>query len=334
MQFSGFAATKAGGKLEPFKYHPAPLGPDDVEIEISHCGICHSDIHLLNNDWGISQYPLLPGHEIVGTVVESGSAVTGLAEGVRVAIGWQCGACLTCDLCVSGDDNLCAQSRSTCVGNHGGFADRIRVDSRFAFPLPESIESETAAPLMCAGITVYSPLRHYGVRSSDRVGVIGIGGLGHLALQFANAMGCEVTAFSSSPGKAEEAIILGAHHFVNSSDAAALEKAAGSVDFLLSTVNADLDWSAYMNVVRPNGMLCVVGVTPSPIAVHPMTLIMSRKSIGGSPIGSRATIREMLDFAARHGIQAQAETMPMDQVNEAIDRVRQNKARYRMVLAT
>ncbi|MCP4684402.1 MAG: NAD(P)-dependent alcohol dehydrogenase [bacterium] len=333
MQFSGFAATKAGGKLEPFKYDPTPLGPDDVEIEITHCGICHSDIHLVNNDWGISEYPLLPGHEIVGTVVETGSAVSGLEPGTRVAVGWQCGACLVCDQCVSGEDNLCAESQATCVGHYGGFADRVRVDSRFAFVLPDGLESETAAPLMCAGITVYSPFKHFGVRPSSRVGVIGIGGLGHLALQFANAFGCEVTAFSTSKAKAEEAIILGAHHFVDTSDEAALDKAAGSIDFLLSTVNADLDWNAYMGVLRPNGMLCVVGVTPNPIAVHPMALIMGRKAISGSPIGSRATIREMLDFAARHGIQAQTETIPMSQVNEAMERIKANKARYRMVLA-
>jgi len=333
MQFSGFAVTRAGGKLEPFKYDPAPLCPDDVEIEISHCGICHSDIHLIDNDWGISEYPLLPGHEIVGSVVDCGSEVSGLAPGVRVAVGWQRGACLTCDLCVSGDDNLCADSRATCVGHHGGFADRIRVDSRFAFPLPEALDSETAAPLMCAGTTVYSPFRYYDVRSASRVGVIGIGGLGHLALQFANAFGCEVTAFSSSRAKSEEAIILGAHHFVDTSEPEALERAAGSIDFLLSTVNADLDWNGYMGTLRPNGMLCVVGLSPNPIAVHPMTLIMGRKAISGSPIGSRATIREMLDFAARHGIQAQVETVPMADVNEAIERVRANKARYRMVLA-
>ena len=332
MKFSGYAARQAGGKLEPFAYDPKTLEPTDVEIAITHCGLCHSDIHLVDNDWEVSEYPLLPGHEIVGTVTDCGSEVSDLKKGDRVAVGWQCGACLSCELCIDGDDHLCPDHRATCVGNPGGFADRIRVDGRFVFVLPEELESETVGPLMCGGITVYAPFRYYNVRPSDRVGVIGIGGLGHLALQFAGAFGCEVTAFSTSSSKAEEAIILGAHHFVNITEADALEKAAGSIDFLLSTVHVDLDWNAYIDILRPNGTLCLVGASPGPVSVQPMALILKRKCICGSPIGSRSAIREMLDFSARHGIQAQVETLPMNRINDAFDRVRANKARYRMVL--
>ena len=224
MTIHAHAAMAPRQTLNPFQYEPAGLGPWDVEVAITHCGICHSDIHLIDNDWGISSYPLVPGHEIIGTVEDAGAEVKHLKKGQRVGVGWQRGSCLVCEQCLKGNENLCPENRATCVGNHGGFAERIRVDSRFAFPIPDALASENAAPLLCGGATVYSPLKNYGVVPSMRIGVIGIGGLGHLALQFANAFGCEVTAFSSTPDKEKEAGLFGAHRFIASANLAAPKK--------------------------------------------------------------------------------------------------------------
>ena len=332
MAFVGYAAKGPKAALERFEYEPHPLGPYEIELSITHCGICHSDLHLIDDDWGISEYPLLPGHEIVGEVAELGNEVRSLEKGDRVGIGWQRSSCGECPMCIGGDENLCATGEATCVRHHGGFADAIRADSRFAFRIPEPLSSENAGPLLCGGITVYSPLRRYNVRPPMKVGVIGIGGLGHLALQFASAFGCEVTAFSSSPEKEDEARFFGADHFVNSRDKEALEAAAGSQDFILSTVHVDLDWSLYLNALRMKGNLCFVGANPGNLEVPTFGLILGAKSVSGSPIGGRAAMHEMLEFAARHGIEAKTEVMPMNQVNEALDKVRHNLARYRMVL--
>jgi alcohol/geraniol dehydrogenase (NADP+) len=326
------AALGPHGPLSPFEYEPSPLGPWDVEVEISHCGICHSDVHLINNDWGISRYPLVPGHEIVGRVAATGSAVTPLRRGERVGIGWQRSACGACEWCLSGFDNLCPEIEATCVRHYGGFAERIRADSRYCFPLPDALDSATAAPLLCGGITVYSPMRHHGVHAGMRVGVIGIGGLGHLALQYARALGCEVTAFSSTPGKAQEARSLGAHHFVDSTDAKAMTKVAASQDFILNTVSADIDWPAFVKALRPNGKLCVVGVGPGDLRVSPDELITGQKTICGSAIGGGARIAEMLEFSTRHDIQAKIELLPMAEATRAVKKVEENRARYRMVL--
>lgn len=325
------AAPAAGRPLEPFSYTPEPLGPFDAELDISHCGVCHSDAHLVDNDWGVSTYPLVPGHEIVGTVKALGDEVTHLEPGQRVGVGWQRSACLTCAFCTSGREPLCPDNQATCRGHYGGFADHIRVDARFAFPLPEELESENAAPLLCGGITVYSPLRDFGVTPRMRVGVVGIGGLGHLALQFARAWGCEVTAFSSNPDKEDEARAFGAHRFASTGDAAAVRR-AGGLDFIFSTVNADLDWDAYMDALTPGGTLCVLGVPRRPVSVQAFSLIAGQKRVCGSPIGGRAAMGEMLAFAVRHGIRARTEALPMDRANEALDRVRKSQARYRMVL--
>lgn len=328
-----YAAKKPNGVLKSFEYDPKPLGRHEVEVAISHCGICHSDIHLIDNDWGISDYPLVPGHEIVGTVTALGADVNGLSQGQRVGIGWQRSACLNCEYCLQGFENLCSQLKDTCVGNHGGFADAIRIDHRFAFPIPEELDSASAAPLLCGGVTVYSALAYYNVRPAMKVGVIGIGGLGHLALQFASKMGCEVTAFSSTPDKEAEARGLGAHHFVFDDDSQILERVASTQDFILSTVTADLNWASYVDALRPGGRLCFVGVPKEPISVPAFSLIVGRNSICGSPIGSRTDIREMLDFAARNDIKPCTEIIPMAKVNEGIDRLRNNQVRYRVVLS-
>src|SRR5271163_2676203 len=332
-EIHGFGVHAAGAQLVAYKYDPGTLGANEVEIKISHCGVCHSDVHLIDNDWGISKYPFIPGHEIVGTVVGVGSAVKDRTMGERVGVGWQANSCGICEWCRQGEEQLCAKAQPTCVGRNGGFADKVRVNSRFAVPIPAALESENAAPLMCAGITVYSPLRNYGVRPSSRVGVIGIGGLGHLGIQFAKAFGAEVTAFSTSKDKEAEAKTLGAHNFVNTRDTGALKKVAGSFDLLLSTVSADQDWQAYVAALRPKGLLCLVGVPPSPLQLQGFPLIAGQKNLAGSPIGSPRDLHEMLDVAARHNVKAITERFPMAKANDAVAKVKKNQVRYRAVLA-
>lgn len=333
MSFHAHAAHSKKSALKPFVYEPAPLGPHDVEIRISHCGICHSDVHLVDGDWGMGSYPMVPGHEIVGTVTALGPEAAHLEAGARVGVGWQRGACLACDCCITGDENLCASNVATCVSNHGGFADRVRLDGRFAFPIPEGLASENAAPLLCGGATVYSPLRRW-ARPSMRVGVVGIGGLGHLALQFARAMGCEVTAISSTPDKEVEARSFGAHRFLATREAKALSSAASSLDFILSTVFVTPDWEGLVGALRPNGVLCLVGATSEPLSVQAFALLAGQKSVTGSAIGGRPAIREMLAFAARHGVAAKVQLRPLAEADAALGEVRKGRARYRVVLAS
>ncbi len=328
-----YAAFEAGKPLGLFEYQERELKPHDVEISISHCGVCHSDLHLVNNDWGMSHYPMVPGHEIIGKVVAVGSAVTELTLGERVGVGWQCGSCFDCEYCETGHENLCAKQQATCVGNFGGFADAVVVDSRFAFRIPDALNSANAAPLLCGGITVFAPMKRDGVKAGMKVGVIGIGGLGHFALQFASKMGAEVTAFSTSPNKEAEAMKLGAHRFVVSSDPAAMAKEKNKHDYIISTVSADINWMNFMAALKPNGKLTVVGAAPSPLAIPAFALIGGQKSIGGSAIGSRAAIKEMLEFAANHNVGAIIEELPMSRANEALEKVQNNTARYRMVLS-
>jgi alcohol/geraniol dehydrogenase (NADP+) len=319
--------------LLPFRYDPGELGPAEVEIAVTHCGICHSDIHLISNDWGISQFPFIPGHEVVGTVAATGAGVHSLQPGQRVGLGWQANSCGMCEWCLQGLENLCAASEPTCVHRHGGYADRVRANARFVIPIPDALESESAAPLLCGGITVYSPLRKHGINPSSRVGVVGIGGLGHLAVQFARAFGADVTAFSTSSAKEEEARSLGAHRFVNTRESKAMKEVAGTLDFVVSTINADQDWAVYIQALRPTGTLCFVGVPPSPVAIQAFPLIAGMRSITGNPIGSPHRLKELLDVAARHGIKAQTERFAMSKANEAIEKVKKNKVRYRAVLA-
>ena len=274
----------------------------------------------------------VPGHEIVGTVSSMGASVKHLKAGQRVGIGWQSASCMICEWCISGKEKLCSQMVATCVGHHGGFAKAVVVDSRFAFALPDGLKSENAAPLLCGGITVFAPLIHFDIRPTMKVGVIGIGGLGHLALQFYRAWGCEVTAFTATPGKEKEAQKFGAHWVLNSRDSQALKSHAATLDFIVSTVMADMDWSTYLEILRPEGKLCVVGVPPNPMSIPAFPLIAGQKTVCGSPIGGRSDIETMLAFAARHGIEAQTESFAMNEVNSAMDRVRNNQARYRIVL--
>ncbi len=328
----GFATHAAGAELLPFKFEAGDLKPNEVEIEVTHCGICHSDLHLIDNDWAMTQYPFIPGHEIVGAIAALGTQVKDRTLGQRVAVGWQADSCGTCEWCVRGDENLCAQSVATCVHRHGGFAEKVRVNARFAIPVPDALDSQGTAPLMCGGITVYNPIRTAAIFPGSRVAVVGIGGLGHLALQFARVFGAEVTAISTSPNKEAEATSLGAHHFVNSRDNEAMKKLAGSFDLILSTINQDPDWNTLVAALRPRGTLSVVGVPPNPISVHAFPLIAGQRSIAGSPGGSPSMLREMLTVAARHGVRAIAQAFPMAKVNDAVTKLKKNQVRYRAVL--
>jgi uncharacterized zinc-type alcohol dehydrogenase-like protein len=328
----GYAVHAAGAELLPFKYDPGELNPYDVEVRVTHCGVCHADAHLIDNDWGLSQYPLIPGHEIVGTVSAIGSAVLGFTVGERVGIGWQANSCGRCEWCRKGEENLCASAQPTCIHRHGGFAEAVRVNARFAIRLPEALDSETTAPLLCAGITVYSPLRELGINPSSRVGVIGIGGLGHLALQFARVFGAEVTAFSTNAAKEADALSLGAHHFVNSRESKSVNGLAGRFDLIISTINADLDWAAFVNTLRPHGTLCFVGAPPKPAAFPPTPLISAMRRVCGSNTGGVARIMEMLDVAARHGVKAKVDRFKMADANSAVKKLRKGQVRYRAVL--
>jgi uncharacterized zinc-type alcohol dehydrogenase-like protein len=328
----GFGVHAAGAELLPYKYEPSELRPQDIEIKVTHCGVCHSDVSLIDNEWGITSYPFIPGHEIVGTVAAMGPLVQGLAVGDRVGVGWQADSCGYCEWCRKGEENLCAKAQPTCVGRHGGYAEAIRVNARFALKVPNALSSEETAPLLCGGITVYSPMRLHGLSPASRIGIIGIGGLGHMALQFAHAFGAEVTAFSSSADKANEAKEFGAHHFVNTRETKSLKALGGCFDFILSTINADQDWNAYIAALRPHGSFCFVGVPPKPASFQVFPLIAGIKNISGCNTGSPMQIAEMLDVAARHGIKAKTEKFPMAKANDAVARCRKSAVRYRAVL--
>lgn len=330
--FHGYAAQGPGEELQPFEFEPGPIGPTDVEIKVEYCGICQSDVGMMDNAWGVTTYPIVPGHEAVGIIQALGDQVHHLDIGQRVGVGWNAGSCMTCEWCVAGDHNLCASARGTIVGRAGGFADQIRADATWTFPIPDALRPDVAGPLLCGGATVFNPLVEYGITATDRVGVIGIGGLGHMALKFLAAFGCEVTAFSSSPDKEEEARSFGADHFVNSRDATALKKMARSLDFILSTVSVSLDWEGYLNALRPKGRLHLVGFVPEPLSVPMGPLLIGQNSVSSSPDASPATTVRMLEFAAHNNIEPLVELFPLTQVNDAIERLRQGKPRYRLVL--
>lgn len=328
-----YAASEPKGKLEAFEYDPGPLRAHEVEIDVKFCGICHSDLSVIDDEWGMTQYPVVAGHEVVGTISQLGEHVYDLEVGQVVGLGWHSGYCNACEPCHAGDQNLCATAQPTIIGHHGGFADKVRADSNSVVPIPEGIDLASAGPLFCGGVTVFNPLVQFDIQPTDKVAVIGIGGLGHMALQFLNAWGCEVTAFTSSDDKMKEALELGAHHTLNSRDPKALESAAGRFDLLISTVNVKLDWNLYLGTLKPRGRLHFVGATLDPLDINVFSLIMAQRSISGSPVGSPATIGKMLEFALRHDIKPVIEVFSFDQINEAVDRLRSGKAHYRVVLS-
>ncbi|MGQ0798973.1 MAG: NADPH-dependent aldehyde reductase Ahr [Pseudomarimonas sp.] len=327
-----WAAFAKGAPLQAFEYDPGPLGAEDVEIAVEHCGVCHSDLSLLDNEWGFTQYPFVPGHEAIGRVVAMGPHAKGVSIGQRVGLGWYATSCMHCTPCLSGQQNLCVSAQPTLFGRHGAFADRVRAHWVWTMPLPEGLDPRESGPLLCGGITVFTPLREFGILPTARVGVIGIGGLGHMALKFCKAWGCEVTAFTSSQSKAEEARAFGAHRVVSTGDAAAIAALAGSLDLIIDTVNVTLDWSGLLAALAPNGRLHVVGAVLEPMAIPVFPLLMGQKAVSGSPTGSRNAIDAMLNFAARHQVTPQTEHYPMSKVNEAMAHLRAGKARYRIVL--
>lgn len=330
---SGYAAKAMGQPLEPFTYEPPNMGEKEVRVSISHCGVCYTDIQGINDHYGIVEFPFVPGHEIVGTVSAVGQAVSGLKEGDRVGIGWQGRSCMHCEWCLQGNEQLCKDIDNCGTWKpYGGFSSSVVVDGRFAYPLPAGIPSEVAAVLMCAGISVFTPLRSYAAQGSQKVGIIGVGGLGHLAIQFAHAFGCEVTAISSSPGKEEEALKFGADHFILSQDQDAMRRVRYSFDLLLYTSHRTSDWTSLVNSIRVNGRMVIIGFPDDPVTFDPLELVVNQMSITGSFIGSRAGMKEMLLFAQEHGIAPKIELMSMSQANAAIQKVRENKARYRIVL--
>lgn len=328
---NAFAAMEAGGALEAYSYDPGQLGAHDVEIDVIACGVCHSDLSMINNDWRASRYPLVPGHEAVGRIRAIGDAVTTLDIGQMVGVGWNSQSCQACQPCLSGMQHRCDTAVTTIRAN-GGFADRLRVQDIWAVAIPDGIDPVSAGPLFCGGITVFAPFVNYGLKPTDRVGVIGIGGLGHLAVQFARAWGCEVTAFTSSKDKAEELSDLGAHRIVDSRDAEALAAEAGRFDFIISTVNVSLDWPAYLAALRHEGKLITVGVVDEALKIPAFSIIPGGKTLGGSDTGAPHEVATMLEFCARHDIKPMIETFPMAQVNDAMAHLKSGKARYRIVL--
>jgi uncharacterized zinc-type alcohol dehydrogenase-like protein len=327
-----YAANAPKAPLEPFEYEAGPLRDEQVEIAVTHCGICHSDLSMWENEWGMTAYPFVPGHEVVGKIVAAGDHVKRVKVGDTVGLGWFSESCMACPQCLAGDHNLCPTAEQTIVQRHGGFAMHVRAHWAWATPLPEGIDPTKAGPLFCGGITVFNPIVQFGVRPTDRVGVIGIGGLGHLALKFLRAWGCEVVAFTSSESKRDEALQLGAHHVVNSRDSDQFAKISKSFNFILSTVNVKLDWQTLIDALAPKGRLHTVGAIAEPVELAAFPMLSGQRSFSGSPLGSPATTATMLDFCARHRIEPTTEFFPMSKVNDAFEHLKSGKARYRIVL--
>lgn len=327
-----YATKEAKGEFVPFEFELADLPPDEVDIAVESCGICHSDLNMLEDEWGIAKFPLIPGHEVIGKVSAVGEHIKHLAVGDRVGLGWHSGYCMVCDQCLGGDHNLCAKAEPTIAGRHGGFADTVRAKAASVVKLPGRLNAKEAGPLLCGGIAVFNPLVQLGIPPTASVGVIGIGGLGHLGLKFANAWGCHVTAFTSE-SKMHEAREMGAHDTINSRDPDAIKAAADRFDLVLSTVNVSLDWNAVLATLKPRGRLQMPGAVTEPLDVNVMPHMMfNQLSVGSSPVGAPVTIRKMLDFAARHNLTPVNEHFPMSKVNDAFEHLRSGNARYRIVL--
>jgi alcohol/geraniol dehydrogenase (NADP+) len=308
-----------------------PLGAEEVEVAVEHCGVCHSDLSVLNNDWGNSQYPAILGHEAIGRITALGPSTKRLKVGQHVGVGWFSGSDMECRQCLSGNQHLCPNAQPTILGHRGAFASHVRAHWEWVIPLPAKLNFADGGPLLCGGITVFNPLAMYG-KPMDRVGIIGIGGLGHMAVMFASAYGCEVTAFTSSESKFDEARRFGADQVVSTKDSAAIGRIASSIDLLISTVNVPLDWDAILNTLAPGGRLHIVGAVLEPIPVPAFSLIAAQRSVSGSPTGSPVATATLLDFAARHSIAPQVEHFPMSDINEAFARLASGMAHYRIVL--
>lgn len=332
MKVKAYAANEPGGKLFPFEYELGELGSEQLDIKVHSCGICHSDLSMLKNEWGMTQYPFVPGHEIIGEVIAAGDHVKNVKVGDMVGLGWFSSSCMHCPECLDGHQHLCANAEGTIVGRHGGFADIVRGHWSWAIPLPEGIDADKAGPLLCGGITVFNPIVLSGVQPTDRVGVIGIGGLGHMAIKFLKHWGCEVVAFSSNPSKKQQILEMGASIVVDSTKPEELQPIMGKLKFILNTANVTLDWNSYLMALKPQGKFHTVGAVLEPLAIPAFSLIMGEKSVGGSPLGSPALTKIMLEFCVRHNIYPTTEEFAFADVNRALAQLESGKARYRIVL--
>ena len=342
MRVNAYAAPSAGQPLAPTTIERRDVGAHDVLIAIEYAGICHSDIHTVNGDWGPQPFPVVPGHEIVGTVTEVGSDVTRHRVGDRVGVGCMVGSCGECDSCRRGDEQYCA---SGMVGTYaatdrdgsttqGGYSTHVVVDADYVLSVPEGIDPAAAAPLLCAGITMYAPLRRWGAGPGTKVAIVGLGGLGHMGVKIAHALGAEVTVLSQSLKKQEDGLRLGADDYRATSDPDTFEALAGRFDLIVNTVSAAIDLDAYLGLLAVDGTLVNVGAPAEPLSLHATSLIGARRSFAGSMIGGIALTQEMLDFCAEHGIASEVEVIGADQVNEAYERVLASDVRYRFVIDT
>ena len=335
-----YGVTSAQSAVEPLTIERRALRPEDVAIRISHCGICHSDLHMARNDWGMSVYPMVPGHEIVGIVTGVGSAVTKFKIGDRAAVGCLVDSDQTCEHCKAGHEQFCPNWVMTYAGTdlqdgsitQGGYSDHVVVRQQFVCRLPEGLDISRAAPLLCAGITTYSPLRKYGVGPGKNVGIAGLGGLGHMGVKLAAAMGAEVTMITTSPEKGQDARELGAHDVLISTDQAAMDAAAERFDFILNTIPVTHDVGPYLNLLKPNGVMVIVGAIDMLEGVHGGALAMRNRVIAGSLIGGLPETQEMLDFCAEHDVLPEVEHVGPGEINEAWDRMAKGDVRYRFVI--
>jgi uncharacterized zinc-type alcohol dehydrogenase-like protein len=337
-----YAGQSATTPLAPFTIERREPGPNEVLMDILFCGVCHSDIHNVRNEWGGANYPMVPGHEVVGKVAKVGSAVTKWQVGDTVGVGCFVDSCRTCEACGAGEEQFCEGGMVGTYNSYekdgktitfGGYSTRMTVDENYLLRIPESIPLDRAAPLLCAGITTYSPLRHFGVKAGDHVAVVGLGGLGHMGVKFAKAMGAHVTVLSHSPNKREDALKLGADDFVVTKEADAFTKNAKRFDFILDTVSAQHDYNAYLGLLKRDGTMVLVGAPdPSPLSAFP--LILGRRRLAGSLIGGIKETQEMLDFCAEHGVASDVEVIPVQQINEAYERMLKGDVRYRFVIDT
>ncbi|MCP9446180.1 MAG: NAD(P)-dependent alcohol dehydrogenase [Nitrospira sp.] len=336
----GYAALTAKAPLQPYSFERRAVGEHDVLIEISHCGICHSDIHQARDEWGGSLFPMVPGHEIVGTVERVGAKVTRFKAGDRAGVGCFVDSCRTCAACREGLEQYCEAGMVLTYSGRdrdgritqGGYSTQIVVDEQYVLRVPPSLSAAGAAPLLCAGITTYSPLRHWGIGKYHKLAVVGLGGLGHMAVKFANALGIETVVLSTSEEKRTDAERLGASDFAVTSDPRTFAKLQRRFDFILDTVSAPHDYNAYLNLLKTDGTMILVGVPDKPMPLHPFPLILNRRRLAGSVIGGIRETQHMLDFCASHAIEADVEVIPIQQVNEAYERVLKGDVRFRFVI--
>jgi alcohol dehydrogenase (NADP+) len=341
MKAHAFAALSPTTPLEPFELERREIRQHDVLIEILYCGVCHSDIHQARGEWGNSVYPMVPGHEIVGRVLQVGAHAKKFAVGDLVGVGCMVDSCRTCSSCKGGTEQYCLGHLSLTYNSteqdqktptQGGYSSHVVVDENYVLRIDPKLDLKAVAPLLCAGITTYSPLKHWKIGKGHKVGVLGLGGLGHMAVKFAVAFGAEVTVISTSPAKEKDAKRLGAHHFLLSSDASQVQAAACRFDFILNTVSGKHDLNTVLGMIKLDGNLVIVGVPTEAPPVHPFSIIMPRRSISGSAIGGIRETQEMLDFCAEKGIVSDVEMIRMSQINEAYERVLKGDVRYRFVI--